>query len=276
MSLQRNVSLHQYLCNMFILLSLIAILIATLYLYLTRNFEYWTRRGIHGPKPYPYVGTYPKTYLYQTATQMSETSDIYWKYFRKHRFVGVFESGDPKLLILDPALVSDIYVKYYRNFTENSIRELVNIGRSSKSEWEAIQFSFTWWISYLRIFSDRSQNGPIAKIQSVPSTKQRMETLSYWANTGFYSSQSLIQTILQYYSNSMEEARLMLAFYLHTQVKSTYPIIETSCQRLVEYLNNRIDAGETDFNSQDVWQNSSDASGVWNSRFEPTIWFVYG
>lgn len=111
---------------MLFFLVLIAILIATFYRYLIRNFEYWKCRGVHGPKPFPYVGTYPKTYLYQTATQISETSEIYWKYFRKHRFVGVFESGDPKLLILDPALITDIYVKYYRHFTENSMRELVS------------------------------------------------------------------------------------------------------------------------------------------------------
>lgn len=43
------------------------------------------------------------------------------KYFRKHRFIGVYEYHQPKLMILDPQLASDIYVKYFKNFGVNTI-----------------------------------------------------------------------------------------------------------------------------------------------------------
>lgn len=43
------------------------------------------------------------------------------KYFQKHRFVGVFEHRIPKLLILDPALITEIYVKYFKQFSDNTI-----------------------------------------------------------------------------------------------------------------------------------------------------------
>lgn len=47
------------------------------------------------------------------------------KYYREHRFVGVFEYREPKLMILDPALVVDIYVKYFKHFADNSMSETV-------------------------------------------------------------------------------------------------------------------------------------------------------
>jgi len=98
----------------------------SLYLYLTWNFDYWKRRGIFGPFPLPYVGTFPKTALLdKNSNYISETSEIYRKYYRKHRFIGVFEYREPKLMILDPALVVDIYVKYFKHFADNTMGETV-------------------------------------------------------------------------------------------------------------------------------------------------------
>lgn len=40
-------------------------------------------------------------------------------YKNNHRFIGVFERRAPKLLILDPKLVSDVYVKHFKHFQIN-------------------------------------------------------------------------------------------------------------------------------------------------------------
>lgn len=117
---------------MLVFVGLLAALIATIYIYLTWSFDFWKRRGVFGPKPYPYVGTYPKTFLYRTHNLIQETKEIYLKYYRKHRFIGVFESGDPKLLILDPALIADIFIKHFKHFNTNSIRDKVTFGEQSK------------------------------------------------------------------------------------------------------------------------------------------------
>lgn len=37
-----------------------------------------------------------------------------------------------------------------------------------------------------------------------------------------------------------------------TQVKLIYPIIENACRQLEQYIDNRIDAGQTIFNTKDV------------------------
>lgn len=47
------------------------------------------------------------------------------KYYRKHRFIGVYEYRTPKLLILDPALVTEIYVKYFKHFGDNTMSDFV-------------------------------------------------------------------------------------------------------------------------------------------------------
>lgn len=59
------------------------------------------------------------------------------KYYKKHRYVGVFQFRQPKLLILDPTLVTDIYVKYFKHFSDNTFSDLV--------EFQNILFvSFDW------------------------------------------------------------------------------------------------------------------------------------
>lgn len=41
--------------------TLIICLIAVLYLYLTWHFDYWTKRGIPGPNPLPFYGSFKST-----------------------------------------------------------------------------------------------------------------------------------------------------------------------------------------------------------------------
>lgn len=48
------------------------------------------------------------------------------KFKQKHRFIGVFERQTPKLLILDPMLVNDIYVKYFKHFEINDSSDSVS------------------------------------------------------------------------------------------------------------------------------------------------------
>lgn len=111
---------------MFVLLGLLVVCTSSFYFYLTRNFNYWKQRGVAGPTPYPFIGTYPKTCYHRTSNFILESTEIYWKYFRKHRFIGVFECAEPKLFVLDPALITDIYVKYFKNFSNNTLRERVS------------------------------------------------------------------------------------------------------------------------------------------------------
>lgn len=44
--------------------SLIIILLTILYYYLTWHFDHWIKRGVIGPKPKPFMGTFPKSSIF--------------------------------------------------------------------------------------------------------------------------------------------------------------------------------------------------------------------
>ncbi|KAJ6638118.1 putative cytochrome P450 28a5 [Pseudolycoriella hygida] len=168
----------------------------SLYLYLTWNFDYWKRRGVVGPRPRPYVGTFPKTALMdKNSNYISETSEIFRKYYRKHRFIGIFEYREPKLMILDPALTVDIYVKYFKHFADNTMSETV-----------------------------------FAKQDPLFKPNPFIATGSEW-----------------------KERRTDLApAFTMLRVKGMYPVIEDSCQRLVSYINDLIESGQSIIASKNI------------------------
>lgn len=52
--------------------------------------------------------------------QISNTLKYFPRAYKNdHRFIGVFERRAPKLLILDPKLVSDVYVNHFKHFQIN-------------------------------------------------------------------------------------------------------------------------------------------------------------
>ncbi|XP_055306516.1 probable cytochrome P450 28a5 [Sitodiplosis mosellana] len=111
---------------MFVFLVGLLVTSVALYLYLSWDFDFWRRRRVAGPVPRAYLGTFPKTALFdKNSNYIQETTEIYRKYFRKHRFIGVFEYRTPKLLFLDPALVSNIYTKYFKHFGDNSLSDVI-------------------------------------------------------------------------------------------------------------------------------------------------------
>lgn len=60
-----------------LLVALIGIASAV-YVYLTWNLSYWRRRGVPGPKPRIYTGTFPKTTLMDPQSNyIDETTEIY-------------------------------------------------------------------------------------------------------------------------------------------------------------------------------------------------------
>lgn len=51
---------------------------SALYVYLTWNLNYWRRRGVAGPNPRFYIGTFPKTTLMDPKSNyIDETTEIY-------------------------------------------------------------------------------------------------------------------------------------------------------------------------------------------------------
>lgn len=63
---------------MFVFILSLFFLALSLYLYLTWNFDFWRKRGVAGPIPRAYVGTFPKTAMFDPSSNyIEETTEIY-------------------------------------------------------------------------------------------------------------------------------------------------------------------------------------------------------
>lgn len=102
-------------CNSnMIFVALLIIGAVSLYLYGTRNHNYWQDRGVKHDKPIPLFGTDAKRYLLQRSmAQMS--AETYWKY-PSERFVGYYRGSVPELVIRDPDLVKRIITTDFAYF----------------------------------------------------------------------------------------------------------------------------------------------------------------
>jgi cytochrome P450 family 6 len=90
------------------------IFVALLYLYFTRNFDFWKKRSIPYAKPLPFVGNL-KGAILQTLDIGQNLKQIYDEHKGKP-YVGFFSFDEPSLLIIDPDLVKYILVKDAKNF----------------------------------------------------------------------------------------------------------------------------------------------------------------
>jgi cytochrome P450 family 6 len=103
-------------------LSLVAILTAVftgIYLYFTRNFNFWKKRDVRYLKPTPFVGNL-KDLLFQKIGIGHHLQKIYDEN-KDVPYVGMFSFDQPSLLIRDLDLVKNILVKDSQHFIDRII-----------------------------------------------------------------------------------------------------------------------------------------------------------
>lgn len=129
---------------MFLSMFLILCVLVILYAYLVWNFNYWKKRRVPGPKPVTLMGSFPGTFfqkkhivdeiheIYKWVKQYdwskqsnSKTKLFFSAYKHSNRFVGVFSSRSPQLMLLDPVLIKDILIKDFQSFHDNEFGDLV-------------------------------------------------------------------------------------------------------------------------------------------------------
>jgi hypothetical protein len=93
-----------------------AAVLSMLYLYFTRNFNFWKEHGIPYAKPWPFVGNI-KDAAFQTLYIGHNLKQIYDKHKEKP-YVGFFSFDQPSLLINDMDLIKYIMVKDAQNFID--------------------------------------------------------------------------------------------------------------------------------------------------------------
>jgi Cytochrome P450. len=105
--------------------SVLAGLFVILYLYFTRNFDFWKKLGIPYEKPLPFVGNLKaaalqKLYIGQNLKQIYDQH-------KSKPYVGFFSFDKPSLLFNDPELIKRIMVKdaqYFINRTQTANEEV--------------------------------------------------------------------------------------------------------------------------------------------------------
>nr|QZP43546.1 cytochrome P450 monooxygenase CYP6AN47 [Ephestia elutella] len=97
---------------MFVILLLFATV--AFYLYVTRNYEYWSKRNVKHERPVPPIGThYRNTFGLQSITEVSQ--ELYNKY-PNEKVVGYYRWSTPELIIRDPDVVKRILSTDFTNF----------------------------------------------------------------------------------------------------------------------------------------------------------------
>lgn len=109
-----------------ITLTLILGIFGLLYAFLMWNYGKWLKRGIPEAKSYPVAGSFPSA-ITQKRHIIYDIDDIYKEYRDTNRFVGVYQSRSPQLLILDPELVHKIHVSDFKSFHDNEFSDFVSL-----------------------------------------------------------------------------------------------------------------------------------------------------
>ncbi|CAG2118051.1 unnamed protein product, partial [Medioppia subpectinata] len=83
-----------------------------IYWFLTKNYDYWKKLGIDGPKPVLLFGNF----LDRCRNPMGSLDIAYIKKYGN--VFGIFNGVDPVLLVAEPELIKQILVKEFHNFSD--------------------------------------------------------------------------------------------------------------------------------------------------------------
>jgi cytochrome P450 family 6 len=87
----------------------LALLLVGLYVYFTRNFNFWMKNGIPYLKPLPFVGTLKDVVLQKVGVSRYIT-ELYHEHKSK-AYLGIFAFDSPALVVFDINLIKKIFVK---------------------------------------------------------------------------------------------------------------------------------------------------------------------
>lgn len=92
----------------------ILLFVIVIYLYSTRTFNYWKKKGVKYDQPLPFFGNNLKQFMQQASMCMMAT-EMYNKY-PEERVVGFFRGSSPELIIRDPVIAKKILINDFQQF----------------------------------------------------------------------------------------------------------------------------------------------------------------
>ncbi|KAJ8718432.1 hypothetical protein PYW08_002669 [Mythimna loreyi] len=99
--------------------TVLIVLICTLYYYFTRHFNYWKNRNVPGPEPIVLVGNLKESTLRKKhlGLVIQEIYDMY----PEEKVVGIYRMTSPCLLIRDLDILKHVLIKDFEAFTDRGI-----------------------------------------------------------------------------------------------------------------------------------------------------------
>lgn len=91
-----------------------------LYYYLTKNFDFWERRGIAGPKPIPFFGNYKDVFF--GNVHAADFVHNLCKTYSKEPAVGIFFRRSPVLIVKDLEMINEVFIKNFSNFADRGVK----------------------------------------------------------------------------------------------------------------------------------------------------------
>ena len=100
-----------------LLISILCCLMGVLYFYLTQIYVYWKKRGIPFLEP-----SFPAGNVMELILAKRTISEVYNDFYQKlsgHKFAGLYHVHRPVLLIMDPDLIKNFFVKDFEHFQDH-------------------------------------------------------------------------------------------------------------------------------------------------------------
>ncbi|XP_032593960.1 probable cytochrome P450 28c1 isoform X2 [Drosophila grimshawi] len=147
--------------RMLLLLTLIIIaLFVLLYAFLVWNFGHWRRRGIREPRALPLLGSFPNI-VWPRRHFSNDMRDIYMKYRETDSYVGTYLLRAPKLLLLEPKLINEVFVSAFRHFENNDASRMIDTRKDPLVACNPFVLDGDEWRKQRSIFSPLLTSGRI-------------------------------------------------------------------------------------------------------------------
>lgn len=98
---------------------LLGTLLATIYLFFTSTFDFWSKKNVPFRKPTIFFGNFKELLLFRKS-QPEGIYEIY-NWFKNEDFFGVFRVRTPSLILRNPELIKNVFVKDFGNFSNRGI-----------------------------------------------------------------------------------------------------------------------------------------------------------
>ncbi|XP_014204417.1 probable cytochrome P450 6a13 [Copidosoma floridanum] len=95
------------------------------YYYFTWTFDFWSSRGVAGPKPEPFLGNFRE--LMFNRTYMGDYFKRLYNEYGDEPMVGVYARRTPVLMLRDPELIKNVLIKDFGVFADRGITTYAKI-----------------------------------------------------------------------------------------------------------------------------------------------------